>query len=102
MPAYVISEVTVLDEELAATYRELAAASIARYQGRYLTRGLRPEAVEGDWPPDARLIVVEFPDLETAHRWYSSPEYARALDVRATALHRRLLFVGGATPTPGP
>ncbi|HEV7626290.1 MAG TPA: DUF1330 domain-containing protein [Streptomyces sp.] len=95
MPAYVISEVTVLDEERADAYRELAAASIGLYNGRYLTRGLIPDVVEGDWPEDTRLIIAEFPDLETARRWYTSPEYAQALSLRATALERRLLFVEG-------
>jgi len=95
MSAYVISEVTILDDEQAAVYRELAAASIERYGGRYLARGLRPEAVEGAWPDEARLVLVEFPDLATAHRWYASPEYAEALKYRETALERRLLFVEG-------
>lgn len=96
MPAYVISEVTVLDEEKADSYRRLAAASIEKHGGRYLSRGQRPDAVEGDWPERARLIVVEFPGMEAARRWYDSPEYAEALALRATALERRLLFVDGA------
>jgi uncharacterized protein (DUF1330 family) len=37
--AYVISEFTVLDEAAAGRYRSLAAASIARYGGRYVVRG---------------------------------------------------------------
>jgi len=95
MPAYVISEVTIVDEERAVAYRELAAASIARHHGRYLSRGLRPDVVEGDWDDDARLIVVEFPDLATARRWYASPEYAQALALSGAALKRRLLFLDG-------
>jgi uncharacterized protein (DUF1330 family) len=98
MPAYVVSEVTVLDEEQAATYRGLASASIEKHGGRYLSRGRHPEAVEGDWPEEARLIVVEFPDMEAARRWYASPEYAEALALRTTALDRRLLFVEGGGP----
>ncbi|NLU72710.1 DUF1330 domain-containing protein [Streptomyces sp. HNM0575] len=97
MSAYVISEVSVLDEEKAAVYRELAAASIESYGGRYLSRGQRPEAVEGEWPGGAMLIVLEFPDMEAARRWYDSPEYAEALALRATALDRRLLFVEGGS-----
>jgi uncharacterized protein (DUF1330 family) len=53
----VISEVRVLDEALAQRYRELAAASIAQYCGRYLVRGAVPEAAEGAWV-DQRLLFA--------------------------------------------
>jgi uncharacterized protein (DUF1330 family) len=95
MPAYVISEVEVLDEERTATYRRLAAASIAQYGGRYLARGRLPDAVEGTWPDSRRLVIVEFPSMAEARRWYASEEYAEALEVRRGALVRRLLFVEG-------
>lgn len=95
MPAYVISEVEVLDEPQAAVYRELAAASIARYGGRYLARGREPDAMEGVWPEERRMVILEFPSMAEARRWYASPEYAEALEIRKDALDRRLLFVDG-------
>lgn len=55
MPAYVISEVAVLDEAQGQRYRELAAASIARYGGGYIVRGAEPEVPEGDWPAAHRV-----------------------------------------------
>ena len=95
MAAYAISEVEVLNSEQAQFYRELAEASITRYGGRYLVRGATPQVPEGDWPPDDRVVVVEFPDMARLREWYASPEYAEALAVRQTALGRRLLFVEG-------
>jgi len=94
LPAYVISEVEVLDEQAADRYRELAAASIAQYSGRYLVRGALAEAVEGA-PTARRFVVVEFPSLQRAREWYASSEYAQALAYRTAALDRRLLFVEG-------
>jgi uncharacterized protein (DUF1330 family) len=99
MSAYVISEVAILDETLAARYRALAQESIARYGGRYLVRGALPDAVEGEWTPDRRLVIVEFPSIERARAWHSSAEYAKALEVRGSALARRLLFVDGSERT---
>ena len=95
MPAYVISEVEIVDEALGQRYRELAATSIAQYGGRYLVRGAQPEVPEGEMPESHRVVVVEFPTMEQVHEWYASPEYAKALEVRHTALQRRLLFVPG-------
>ena len=95
MPAYVISEVEMLDETQGQVYRELAAASIAAHGDHYLVRGAEPEVPEGDWPPAQRVVVVEFATMEQLRKWYASADYAEALAVRQTALSRRLLFVEG-------
>jgi uncharacterized protein (DUF1330 family) len=95
MPAYVISEVRVLDEQRADAYRQIAAASIAQYGGRYLARGARPDAAEGTWPDEQRIIIAEFPSMAEVRQWYDSPEYAEALTTVRDALDRRLLFVDG-------
>lgn len=95
MSVYVISEVEILDETAARRYRELAQASITGYQGRYIVRGAAPDALEGDFDEHRRVVVVEFPDRETAERWYVSAEYAEALELSKTALRRRLLLVDG-------
>jgi len=95
MTAYVISEVKIMDHELITKYRELAAASIAEYGGRYLVRGGACELIEGG-PTPKMLIIVEFPTMEIAKDWYQSSEYAEALKVRKHALDRRLVFVQGA------
>jgi uncharacterized protein (DUF1330 family) len=94
MPAYVISDVTIRDEETIEIYRTRAAASIAQHGGRYLVRGGKVETLEGKWKPGP-LIVVEFPDIETARHWYRSDEYAAALEVRDAALSRNLILVDG-------
>jgi len=93
--AYVISEVEMLNEELGQRYRELAAASIARYGGCYLVRGAQPEVPEGEWSRAQRVVVVKFSTMERLREWYASPEYAEARAIASTALTRRLLFVGG-------
>jgi uncharacterized protein (DUF1330 family) len=95
MAAYAISETEVYDEEQFRRYRDLAEASIMQYGGRYLARATAPQVPEGEWPPEAQLVVIEFPDMARLREWYASPEYAGALALRQTALGRRLLFVEG-------
>ena len=99
MSAYVISEVEVLDEEVAARYREIAAESIVAYGGRYLARGAEPDVPEGDRPAAMRVVIAEFPSMRQVTQWYDSAEYAPARALAATALRRRLLFVPGV-PVP--
>jgi uncharacterized protein (DUF1330 family) len=95
MAAYVISEVEPLNQELFDRYRDLAQASIDQFGGRYIVRAALPEAAEGAWSTARRLVIVEFPDMDTARRWYASDSYAKALAIRDRALSRRLLFVDG-------
>jgi uncharacterized protein (DUF1330 family) len=95
-----IGHVEPLDGASLARYRTLAAASIARYGGRYIVRGGAIDAVEGGWAPK-HIVIVEFPTMERAREWYRSTEYAEALKWRARALTRRLIFVEGvAQPSP--
>jgi uncharacterized protein (DUF1330 family) len=97
MAAYAISEVETRDREAMETYRTLAARSIAQYGGRYLVRGGAAELAEGG-PPLKSIIIVEFPSMARLREWYASNEYAEALEVRRTALERRLYFVEGMPP----
>jgi uncharacterized protein (DUF1330 family) len=94
MTAYVISEVEIRDAGAIELYRTVAARSIAQYGGRYLVRGGAAELVEGG-PALKTLVIVEFASMARAREWYVSVEYAEALEVRQTALERRLVFVEG-------
>jgi uncharacterized protein (DUF1330 family) len=101
MTAYVIADTEIVDPVAGARYRELAQRSIAQYGGRYIVRGGAVDAVEGGWHPKL-FVVVEFPSMDRARQWYRSPEYAEALELRQTALRRRLIFVEGVeAPTEG-
>ena len=94
MAAFVLSEVEVLDQDGAARYRDLAAASIEQYGGKYLVRAAEASVAEGR-EAAGRIVLVEFPSMQRIHEWYGSPEYARALAFRDRALTRRLIFVDG-------
>lgn len=99
--AYVIADTEIVDPVLGARYRDLAQKSIAQYGGRYIVRGGSVEAIEGGWDPKL-VVIVEFPSMSRAREWYESPEYAAALELRETALRRRLIFVEGvASECPG-
>jgi uncharacterized protein (DUF1330 family) len=95
MPAYIIADVHVTDAAGYEPYRPLAAASIARFGGRFVARGGKADLLEGT-PEPARVVVIEFPDAETAQRWYHSDEYQRALKIRQASSTARVILVEGA------
>jgi uncharacterized protein (DUF1330 family) len=95
MPAYVIAEHDVHDPVGYDKARPGAAAAIAVHGGRYLTNGLgKAELIEGTAPPK-RMVLLEFPDMESARRFYESHEYREARTTRQAASHSRLILVEG-------
>jgi uncharacterized protein (DUF1330 family) len=98
MAAYLISDITVRDRAAFEIYRTRAADTIYAYGGRYLARLGEVQVLEGSWNPNS-IVVVEFPNLERARAWYSSPEYAFALEMHDQALSRNLILVDGVNHT---
>jgi uncharacterized protein (DUF1330 family) len=94
MPAYVIVDCEVTDSGRYERYKQLAPPAIARYGGRYLARGGETTPLEGDWHPH-RIVVLEFPDAQTAKRFYESPEYRAARAERAGAANMNMILVEG-------
>jgi uncharacterized protein (DUF1330 family) len=50
--------------------------------------------LEGDWEPK-RLVILEFPDLEAAKRFYASPRYEAAKRLREDAAKLNMVAVQG-------
>jgi uncharacterized protein (DUF1330 family) len=94
MAGYFIAEVQVTDPERYEEYRRQVEGTIAQYGGRYLVRGGKSEALEGD-APRGRLVVVEFESYERAKAWYDSQEYAGPKALRHATSTGRLLLVDG-------
>lgn len=94
MPAYLIAEVDVHDAAAYEEYRKLTPGAVAAYGGRFIVRGGTVDSKEGGWKP-ARLVVVEFPSMEQARKFYDSPEYAPALAIRLKAARSRLILAEG-------
>ena len=93
-PAYVVVDARSSDPERMAQYRHLAQAAVAAYGGRYLVRGAAYETLEGSWQPQ-RLVVLEFPGMDAARKFYDSPEYVAARAARAGVSEFDMLLVEG-------
>jgi uncharacterized protein (DUF1330 family) len=94
MPAYVIADVTVTDPATMDEYRKQVPATIAKYGGRFVVRGGAHQVLEGDWKPN-RLVVIEFPTVDAARRWYDSEEYREPKALRIKAGRTNLVIVEG-------
>jgi uncharacterized protein (DUF1330 family) len=94
MAAYVIAELEVKDPAGFEEYRRGVVATILQYGGRYLVRGGQCDTLEGTWRPP-RVVVLEFPSMEAARRWYGSPEYAPLKAQRLRTARTEAVLVEG-------
>jgi len=94
MSAYIVVDVTVSDPAHYETYKSLAQDAIAQYGGRYLVRGGETVVLEGEWAPK-RVVLLEFPDLATARRFYDSPEYQAAKRAREGVAQMSMVAAAG-------
>lgn len=92
---YLFDNVEVRDPEALARYFPQAAKLVAEHGGRYLAVDAVPEVVEGDAGLTS-VVLMEFPDADSARAWYESDAYrpVRAIRHRA-ALNNAVLIDGG-------
>jgi uncharacterized protein (DUF1330 family) len=95
MAAYVIGEIEVTDPATYEDYRKQVPAVVTKYGGRFVVRGGKVETLEGGWSPK-RIVVLEFPSMEQAQKFYRSAEYAPLIKLRERASRGKLILVEGA------
>jgi uncharacterized protein (DUF1330 family) len=82
MTAYVIAEHKITDTTKFDEYLTKVGPMIAKHGGRYLTKGSTDKMPEGGhWKPQ-RVVIIEFPDMESLNAWYNSPEYQPLIALR--------------------
>jgi uncharacterized protein (DUF1330 family) len=94
MPAYVLVELSIYDQELYDEYKKLTPDTIRAYGGRFVVRGGPTEHLEGEWYPE-RIVLLEFPSKEKAREWWHSDEYTRARLIRQRAACTKMIILEG-------
>lgn len=95
MAAYLVVDTLLDNPELYEQYKLKAKPLLEQYGGEYLARGgaltLKESAL---WSP-TRLVLVKFPDVATANRFYESPEYQEILKISQQSARRTVVIVEG-------
>jgi len=95
MPAYMIGRVDVTNIEGWKAYAEAASPAVAAFGGKYLARGGEMVGLENFEDEGKRIVILQFPDMETAKNWYNSEEYQAAKAKREGAGYARFTLVDG-------
>jgi len=94
MPAYAIANLSNVDLNAdIVRYLQEIDDTLVPFGGRFLVHGVTPEVMEGPWA-DA-TVIIEFPDLDSARRWYASDAYAPLLTLRKSIATSSVVFLPG-------
>ncbi|MBF88011.1 MAG: D-fructose-6-phosphate amidotransferase [Pelagibacterales bacterium] len=94
MKVYMIAHIEVTNLELMQKYRELVPKIIEKFNGKYIVRGGDLKVLEGN-ALKHRMVVVEFPNKESAENFYYSEEYAPVKSLRLEAGNNSSVLVEG-------
>ena len=91
---YAIVLLDVKEPDLYLEYARQATEIESRYGGRALVAADVAEIVDGSWPSE-RVVVLEFPSLDAARRWYRDPDYQQLVPLRHAATVSHVALVEG-------
>ena len=94
MSAYIIVEIDITDPVRYEDYKKQAAATVHKYDGKYIVRGGKTEVLEGDWKPK-RIVVLQFESAERAKEWLNCEEYREPRKMRHRTARTNMILVEG-------
>jgi uncharacterized protein (DUF1330 family) len=92
-PAYVVTEVQIIDEAAFKEFAPKTDATMAPFGGKRLVRGGKIIPLEGD--PPKRFVITMFDSAEKAQAWRDSPGWKALLPIRDKAVKSREFIVEG-------
>jgi uncharacterized protein (DUF1330 family) len=95
VPVYLVTSISVHDEDAYRDYTRAGRSIVARFGGKLVAAGVTPEIVEGDWNP-SRMAIVEFQSREVAWAFYNSSDYQAARELRRGVAEFNMVLVPGS------
>ena len=95
MKGYIVCVYKSIDDENALKeYAVKARAAVEKYHGKFLARGGKNIATEGEASP--RTVIIEFSSYEEAKKFYNSKEYQDAKSILKSKAIRQYQIVEGS------
>ncbi|WP_256837791.1 DUF1330 domain-containing protein [Ornithinimicrobium faecis] len=97
LPAYAIAYLREIQfGDQIARYMRCIDATLEPFGGQFLIHGGALSPQEGEW--DGDIVVIAFPDRESALAWYASPAYQAILPLRTDNSTGIVTIVDGVAP----
>ncbi len=103
MAAYMIVTANISDRDRFINgYGKSAGALVSKFGGRYILMGPGAELLEGSFGNGASMVISQWPDKETAKRFWNSPEYQEVKKLREGIADCQVLLIEAPALTPAP
>ena len=90
MPAYMISHVTVTNQEKFQDYLAETRAVGAKYGAKPVVMGNQPKMLNGESDGHQIVVVAEFASMEQLDTWHNSDEYKALEPLRDSGSIQRM------------
>lgn len=95
MAAYLVVDTLLDNPALYEDYKIQAKPLVEKFGGEYLARGGSMTIKESDlWSP-SRMVLIKFPDVGAANRFYESSEYQAILPISKSSARRTIFVLDG-------
>lgn len=95
MSAFLVVDTRIKNPEAYEDYKKLAKPIAEKYGGVYRVRGGALDVRESElWAP-TRIVIIEFPDVQSAQAFVDSEEYAPVKPQRQNNAECTLFIVEG-------
>jgi uncharacterized protein (DUF1330 family) len=95
-PAYFVAEIDVTDADIYKTYVERNTSIVNAHGGRFLVRGGKTTAMDGE--PPKRVVIIAWENDDKAKAWYTSAAYKEIIPIRDKAAKFRGFIAEGVSP----
>lgn len=82
---YAVVNFTVTDSEMLTAYAAKAGPALAKWGGKPAAMSTEPTRLEGDSALPGRVVLLSFPDRNSALGWINDPELAEVHGLRRAA-----------------
>ena len=100
-PAFVIANFTIHDADTYRLYEKGFFPILKKHGGEFFTYDDNNSNLEGDSPPEGRVVLFKFPSEEAAREWYNDPDYQKLSENRRAGTNLNFLTIVHGVPPRG-
>jgi uncharacterized protein (DUF1330 family) len=99
VPVYLLANLVIEDPDRYHQYEKGFFPLLKRHGGEFVTYDDATLTLEGDSPPQGRLVILNFPSEAAAREWYDDADYQALSEHRRAGTHLNFLtLVHGQPP----